>query len=262
MGRNRINRGECKIEGCNKPARAKGFCWMHYCRVRAGIEDMRPGYLPKKWKPDDPRYETKTWFCSVAGCCEKHYALGFCHTHYELNRRNGKPIRLRDLPKPKCSVDSCKNLATSLTSGFCRFHRTRKMNGIPLNRPKGVTGPLNHNWNGGVSQYPNHYKMKKLRLEILKDSDYTCHYCSKPANQIHHKDLSKDNHKEDNLVACCGSCNTIRCKIKTSKYRRIYNKTLKELANELNICQFTVVRWHKSGKLMSCLPTELQMILN
>ena len=38
----------CKIEGCEKPAKARQFCWMHYGRVRNGIEDMQPGRLPSK----------------------------------------------------------------------------------------------------------------------------------------------------------------------------------------------------------------------
>lgn len=211
-----------------------------------------------KWKPDDPRYKKKTWFCSIPECFKKHYAKGFCRNHYDLNRRNGTPIKLRDIPKPECSVDGCENLATSLTSGLCLFHQGRQRLGIPLDRPKGVKGSLNCNWNGGVSQYPNHYKMKKVRLKILKDSNYTCHYCGKLANQIHHKDLSKDKHTRDNLVACCGSCNSKRG---TSKFRRIYNKTSNEIANELNVSAGTIIRWHKSGKLMSYLPPETEMIL-
>ena len=58
--------------------------------------------------------------------------------------------------------------------------------------------------------YKNHYKMKKMRLLILKKANNKCSFCGKYAYMIHHKDLSKDNHSEENLVAVCPSCNVLK----------------------------------------------------
>lgn len=251
----------CKIEGCTRPAIAKRFCWMHYNRVRNGGKNMSPGFIGTIWKPDDPRRK-KNLPCTVKDCIDIIYAKGLCHNHYELNRREGRLIYYKDIPKPKCSVDGCHNSATSFKSGFCRFHKERKLKNIPLNRPKGIRGSLNRHWNGGVSEYPNHYKMKKMRLIVLKEANYICEYCGKSANQIHHKDLSKDNHTRNNLVACCGSCNRKRAKIYTSKYRRIYGKTIKELADTLKVCAQTIMRWHKQGKLTAHIRQDIQYYLS
>jgi len=252
----------CKIEGCEGPHCAFGLCDMHYNRVRSGISDMRPGKLPKSpWAKDNPkRRENKG--CSVPGCEKPHYAKGLCCVHYARNLRNGNLIYKKDLPKPKCSVAGCEELI--LAKGLCSLHYSRKHNGTPLHRPKGIKGPLNHNWNGGVAEYPNHYKMKKMRLIVLEEANYTCHYCGKPTNQIHHKDQSKDNHSENNIVACCQSCNLKgeRSKISDSKYRRLYNKTLKELANELKVSIWTIRRKHKQGKLTAYIRQDIQYYLS
>jgi len=252
----------CKIEECEKPSREKGLCWTHYCRVRHGIKDMRPGRLP--WKLDDPRYKNKNRVCDVPGCDKPFYAKGLCRIHYDLKRRHGRVIYKKDIPKPKCSVDGCDKVATSLTSGFCRFHYVRYMNGTPLHKPKGIKGPLNRHWKGGISEYPNHYEMKKIRLIVLEEANYICHYCGKPANQIHHKDLSKDNHSKENLVACCKSCNiqSERTKIYTSKYRRLYGKSLKELADKLKVSMSSIRDRHKQGRLTAYIRKDIQYYLS
>ena len=101
----------------------------------------------------------------------------------------------------------------------------------------GVKGELNTNWKGGVFEYPNHYEMKKNRLIVLKEANYICFNCGRKATEIHHADLSKDNHSLNNLTAACHKCNCLpkfRNKTKTSKYIKIYGKTLKELSVLLN----------------------------
>lgn len=111
----------------------------------------------------------------------------------------------------------------------------------------GMKGPSNPNWNGGSSEYPNHAEFKRVRLQVLIEEHFTCHYCGKATNQVHHKDLSKDNHKRENLTACCQSCNLKRG---TSKYKRLYGKTAKELGNQLNCSQAKIYYLHKDGKLI------------
>jgi len=92
-------------------------------------------------------------------------------------------------------------------------------------------GTRNGRWNGGNSEYPNHSEMKRVRKEVLKEAKNRCHFCGGFTKQIHHKDHSKDNHSKDNIVACCSGCNHLKKNTKpnTSKYKRLYGYTFKEL---------------------------------
>ena len=173
--------------------------------------------------------ETKR--CSVKGCDRKYSGRGLCHNHYELSRRNGFPGYQSHSPQ-KCKVEKCEKMATPRRD-LCQFHQVRKLKGVPLDIPMGkaFSGNRNPRWNGGTSEYPNHSEMKRMRKEVLKEATNVCHYCGKYANQIHHKDLSKNNHDKENLVASCHKCNHLpqNIKVSTSKYKRLYGYTGKEL---------------------------------
>ena len=71
---------------------------------------------------------------------------------------------------------------------------------------KGSKGRNNPRWNGGTSEYPDHYKMKKLRLEKLESVNYTCEKCGGKANEVHHRDGTKTNHSLDNFLVVCHAC--------------------------------------------------------
>jgi 5-methylcytosine-specific restriction endonuclease McrA len=154
---------KCSIEGCGTKHYARGYCNTHYLQYR----DM-----PK---------------CTVEDCNNKQYAKGYCKNHHSLSTRNGLPIYKRDFVL-ECSVEGCEEKAAH-TTGLCRFHSERRKNGIKLDRPKGIAGSLNPRWNGGVSDYPNHYKLKKNRLIALERDNYICQYCGGEATQAHHKDM-------------------------------------------------------------------------
>ena len=166
--------------------------------------------------------------CNIFNCNNLHYANGFCHNHYGLNRRNGKPEYKASYGRT-CCVLSCEEEATPL-SVFCEFHLMRQRRGVSVEIPKGkaFSGERNPRWNGGTSEYPNHSEMKRIRKEVLKEANNICYYCGGYTNQIHHKDLSKDNHTKENLVACCHKCNHLP-EHRTSKFRRLYGHTYKEL---------------------------------
>ena len=240
----------CKIDGCDRVVKGKGMCEMHYGRVRRGETNMSPDRLHFKWKSNDPRYKNKDSVCLVINCTNPFYAKGYCKKHYTVYKKYGVPVKPYVPPKGKCAVQGCNKISTSHKPGaLCVFHYERKINGVDLLRPKGISGPLNHNWKGGVAEYPNHSEMKRVRKKVLEEANYSCYYCGKPTNQIHHLDLSKDNHSKENLVACCASCNMKRSKIFNSKYRRLYGYTLKELANQYGISPYIITRLHKQGKL-------------
>ena len=62
----------CKVEGCKRAYRAKGYCYFHY-------QKWRKGELPKT------RYDT----CYAEKCLKKLFKGGLCETHY--NEKIGKP---------------------------------------------------------------------------------------------------------------------------------------------------------------------------
>jgi len=188
---------------------------------------MRPGRLPKVGRSG--------WGfigCQIEGCQNKHYSKHLCKNHFEMNRRFGR-TEYKYPHVTHCLIEGCLNNG-KFHKGYCGFHYHRLVKGRPLEfigRPN--KGEKNCNWKGGIAEYPNHSEMKRVRLQVLEEANYTCQYCGKPTNKIHHKDFSKDNHKKENLAAACQKCNSKMrdpskpCK---SKYRRLYGHTLKELA--------------------------------
>ena len=115
-------------------------------------------------------------------------------------------------------------------------------------------GENNPNWRGGIAEYPDHYLMKKVRLEVLEEANYTCYYCGNKANEIHHKDQTKNNHSKENFEACCHGCNHLRENTKphkphTSHYKRLYGFTAREL-NEMGFLkdiQMMQKNWNYEG---------------
>lgn len=214
----------------------------------------------RKWSEDDPKYKNRGRICDVPDCGNPFYANGICRKHYASLLRKGF-LASRVFIPTACSVNGCKEMANG-AFGFCKLHYSRHSRGVDLNRKKGVKGELNHWWKGGVAEYPNHYEMKKIRKIILEKAKFTCYYCGKPANEIHHKDLSKNNHSEDNLVASCRRCNRKRSKIYTSKFKRMYGKSLAQLASELDFSVSYICRMYKIGKLDQMIqPEEIKAIL-
>lgn len=67
-------------------------------------------------------------------------------------------------------------------------------------------GPGNPRWRGGVSEYKNHYLLKKNRLIVLKAANYVCEKCGRIASVTHHRDGGKTNHNCENLMPLCEPC--------------------------------------------------------
>ncbi len=75
----------CGAEGCDRPHEARGYCFMHYDRLRrtGDVQADRP-----KQKPAGR--ERLFDGCQVPGCDRPHIARGFCSRHYMQERaRNG-----------------------------------------------------------------------------------------------------------------------------------------------------------------------------
>ena len=61
----------CKIEGCSRPYRAKGYCRVHY-------QQWRKGTLGKA------RYK----ICTQENCRKPMYRRGMCEEHYNLSLKS------------------------------------------------------------------------------------------------------------------------------------------------------------------------------
>lgn len=70
---------KCKINGCEKPLKAKGFCAMHLMRIERHGD---PGPVQSTHN----QFE----FCTINGCNRKHKSLGYCSLHYERFLRTGE----------------------------------------------------------------------------------------------------------------------------------------------------------------------------
>lgn len=68
-----------------------------------------------------------------------------------------------------------------------------------------------------MSKYPQHYAMKKNRLEVMKAADWKCDICKGEASEIHHADETDDNHEPSNLIPLCRKCHLDIHKINTTK---------------------------------------------
>ncbi|NLV18380.1 MAG: hypothetical protein GXY51_02695 [Bacteroidetes bacterium] len=133
-------------------------------------------------------------------------------------------------------------------------------------RRKAMIGENNPRWNGGTSQYPNHADFKRARIEVLKRTKGKCEICGEPAMIVHHIDGNKNNHELNNLLAVCRKCheplhntdgeeNTI--KGRPTKYKLIYGKDIKELANIFGVTKATIYGWINNPQKRKWLEEQL-----
>ena len=167
----------CSQQGCEIPARVKGFCGRHYARYLRGA-DMDA--LPKWGEGSVERT------CSHPGCGRKHSAKGFCKSHYskflspeEKERRYARSRKPKqkvtcsscgeifarsrvfknnycsmkcyndagntrrkekalDHTSPRCVVPNCNRASRS--KGMCDCHSSRVRLGVPLDKPIQLKG--------------------------------------------------------------------------------------------------------------------------
>lgn len=102
----------------------------------------------------------------------------------------------------------------------------------------------NPNWRGGLSEYPNHYLMKKHRLIILMNNP-KCEICGKNATEIHHRNKNKSDHRLKNLMAICSKCHIgkFHNQKRLTKYYKKYGLRLYELAKKYNLSSSAI--WYR-----------------
>lgn len=117
---------ECAVDGCDRAATTKGWCYTHYVRALNNGGDPGPAYI--KYKPKhQPGAE-----CTVEGCGTARYALGLCAAHYSRLRKSGitGPPETGVFKYPAdaaCSVDACDRRPRA--RGMCQAHYLRWFNG-------------------------------------------------------------------------------------------------------------------------------------
>jgi hypothetical protein len=72
-----------------------------------------------------------------------------------------------------------------------------------------LRGANNPRWNGGASEYPDHYLFKANRILVLRDVNGKCQKCGGAAQQVHHINHDKSDHRVENLMALCTQCHAL-----------------------------------------------------
>lgn len=84
-----MSKKPCSVEGCERSAKARGWCPPHYMRWKRHGDPL--GMV------DSPLYK-RDRTCSIDGCEEPHRARGWCTTHHQAWVKHGDPAYQRDHP--------------------------------------------------------------------------------------------------------------------------------------------------------------------
>lgn len=147
-----MGKATCSIEDCDRSAKARGWCMLHYKRWRStGTTDRdlptcsldgcdRPQRKHgrcedhyRQWIAADPDPR-----CTIDGCSRKLYGRGWCAMHWKRFYTTGS-TELRPRVDEPCAVDGCER--TAKKRGWCETHYTRwRKNGTQeLQRPQRTT---------------------------------------------------------------------------------------------------------------------------
>jgi hypothetical protein len=96
------------------------------------------------------------------------------------------------------------------------------------------SGENNPFWKGGISPYKNIPELREARKEVLTRNNGLCEICNKKLiTRVHHKDFSKENHKQENLLGTCAkdhrTCHVYKKRAKTECLNPVF--ILKNVTN-------------------------------
>ena len=177
--------------------------------------------------------------CKVNKCEEISKSRGFCIKHYLNAYRHEKGLHKE---RKKCLSINCKKNAIGFDLCYkCIDFILSKDKQYKKRTFRHLKGKNNVNWNGGVSEYKNHYIFKKNRLIVLNQFKNRCSDCNAKADQVHHKDKNKKNHSLDNLQLLCRKCH--------KKYHKklffIKGINIETIAKETGISLLLVKQFYK-----------------
>jgi len=194
-------------------------------------------------------YNRKHFKCSI--CNRKHYARGYCKKHWN-NIREG-----RQLEPQKCNYPGCNSrVLVHIKEQLCSNHFPSYFASL---HPR-------YKRDGGKWGYKDYRKIKKFKKK-------KCELCDSKKNlDIHHEDLDPRNSNVENLITVCRKCHLRYFhkkykhpklyKKKGSKYKRLYGKTLKEIAMEKNCPETAIFKWLSSGKKLENFELQKKKIPN
>ena len=180
----------CKHDGCERKVTARGYCDMHYRRLRRGGDMDAP-------LPDRNRG------CDIEWCERLHYAGGLCRMHYHRRLRGADMNAVPQVHQKGrlCSVDGCDRPHSA--RGYCVAHYGRWLRGLsvdlPLDafrRPVGATIERKDGYRhikvemgGGAAWVPEHQWVMEQKLgRRLRE-----HEC------VHHLNGLRDDNRIENL---------------------------------------------------------------
>lgn len=107
---------KCLVEGCDKVAKARGWCGMHYKRWHTHGDPLVKLY----GQPKPP--------CKIDGCDAPAVGHGWCSLHHQRWKRNGGPLATTRRPPAGftnkiCMVEDCDRPTKSLN--WCDMHYAR-----------------------------------------------------------------------------------------------------------------------------------------
>ena len=202
----RLRQKKCSIDGCKKPYLAKGYCRMHYKRVRSHgdpyivLQERHTGCLMRGCKNKhhgkgycsihyDEGY-LRTKICIIDECERSQNRRGYCQLHYDRFMRTGDPLKGGRNIKQKCSIDGCKLLAQSRT--YCWTHYRRWYNNGDPN--KILIQPV-----GSKLKHKDGYIMQNGRLEHRTIMEQHIGRPLKEKENVHHKNGIRDDNRIENL---------------------------------------------------------------
>lgn len=105
----------CSVVGCDKLARKRGWCPMHYDRWRTTGDVGPAGRLRQQ----------NIGPCAFDGCDKPSRKRGWCSSHYDqwLDTKNIRPLRNPTAQKTPCAVDGCRRLAKAQKMCLMHYYR-------------------------------------------------------------------------------------------------------------------------------------------
>ncbi len=184
---------QCQVEGCDRKLLGKGYCSMHYQRLRKS----------KTVGGAETRYGHNPVFCAVPDCGKRHEAKGYCNVHY-------KRMRLYDTLEARntyglvgCLVDGC--LKDHYSKGYCNIHYRRQLahgdDGLLWEKPtkkERYKSKLGYVILYDYKEHPNAGLWGQIAEHTLVMSEYLGRPLRKGEN-VHHINGIRDDNRIENL---------------------------------------------------------------